>query len=233
MVDESHSKDEFDKIAVLSERDGEFGSVYDRFLSSCIPNDCARAVEVGCGNGSFTRILAKRASYVEAIDISPEMIRIAAQRSGDFRNIEYSVADILTVHLATACFDCIVIIGTLHHLPLHILAKLKRALSVDGLLIIHDPLKPEGLIDVITNVVRFPIQVVSRWLRTGRPWPRANVRKAWAQHAKNDHYLTRRDVKTMRDHYLPDGNIQYHFLWRYTVTWRKKRSPVSCSFPNG
>src|SRR2546426_11544395 len=105
---------EFDHIAVLSEREREFGGIYDRFLSRFIPDQCARALEVGCGTGAFTRMLAKQANHVTAVDLSGEMIRIARQRSIDYRNIEYSAGDILKMDLPVSWFDCIVMIVTLH-----------------------------------------------------------------------------------------------------------------------
>jgi ubiquinone/menaquinone biosynthesis C-methylase UbiE len=54
----------------------------------------ARVLDVGCGSGWATRLLAESAKNgaVVGIDISDEMIRIARQASTSFTNIEYRVA---------------------------------------------------------------------------------------------------------------------------------------------
>ncbi|QGJ72374.1 Hypothetical protein PBC10988_40950 [Planctomycetales bacterium 10988] len=52
-------------------------------------------LEIGCGPGNFTRLLAQQypKSKIEAIDLSPQMIEVAKEKSQDFSNIEYRIAD--------------------------------------------------------------------------------------------------------------------------------------------
>jgi demethylmenaquinone methyltransferase/2-methoxy-6-polyprenyl-1,4-benzoquinol methylase len=52
-------------------------------------------LELACGTGRWTPLLAARARSVTAVDVSPEMIRIARQRVGD-RPVEFVQADVLT-----------------------------------------------------------------------------------------------------------------------------------------
>jgi len=54
----------------------------------------ARVLDVGCGNGWATRLLAEKASEgrVVGIDIADEMIRLARDSSSSFGNIEFQVA---------------------------------------------------------------------------------------------------------------------------------------------
>src|SRR5213596_1889306 len=58
-----------------------------------VPND-ARVLDVGCGSGWATRLLAERAENgrVVGIDISDEMIDTAREASAGFRNVEFRVA---------------------------------------------------------------------------------------------------------------------------------------------
>jgi SAM-dependent methyltransferase len=54
----------------------------------------ARVLDVGCGSGWATRLLAEYAikGQVTGIDISDEMIRVARESSGAFPNTDYEVA---------------------------------------------------------------------------------------------------------------------------------------------
>ena len=213
---------DFDHIAVLSERESDIGGIYDGYLLNFVPALCRRALEVGCGTATFTRQLAKRADQVIAIDLSSEMIRVARERSALHPNIDFTVGNVLEMDLAASQFDCIVMIATLHHLPTEdVLKKLKHSLTPGGVLILHDLLRPAGLLDRLADVVRLPISVAVSWLRTRRLWAKPEVRKAWAEHGKNERYLTKREVQAMRDGYLQEGDVKYHLLWRYTIVWRK------------
>jgi len=53
-----------------------------------------RVLDIGCGSGWATRLMAEQASagHVAGIDISDEMIRIARESSNSFPNVEFRVA---------------------------------------------------------------------------------------------------------------------------------------------
>lgn len=53
-----------------------------------------------------------------AIDLSPEMIRLARSLSPHHPNIEFRVADVMEDALPVAAFDVVLSAATLHHLPL-------------------------------------------------------------------------------------------------------------------
>src|SRR6266850_5292687 len=58
-----------------------------------IPSN-ARVLDVGCGSGWATRLMAERAEggRVVGIDIADEMISIARETSDSFPNVEFKVA---------------------------------------------------------------------------------------------------------------------------------------------
>jgi SAM-dependent methyltransferase len=214
---------DFDRIALLSEHQHDTGGVYDSFILRFVPLPCHSVLEIGCGTGSFTRLLATKANQVAAIDLSAEMIRLARLRSINHSNISYQVGNILQIDLPQNHFDCIVMIATLHHLPLAaVLEKVKGALAADGVLIIHDLLRTRGLIGRAVDMVRLPISVLLRWKRTGRMWETREERQAWAEHGKGERYLTMKEVIEMRDKYLTEGEVKEHLLWRYSVVWEKR-----------
>jgi ubiquinone/menaquinone biosynthesis C-methylase UbiE len=58
-----------------------------------IPDD-GRVLDIGCGNGWATRLIAERALHgrVVGIDISDEMVDLARESSGSFANVEFREA---------------------------------------------------------------------------------------------------------------------------------------------
>jgi ubiquinone/menaquinone biosynthesis C-methylase UbiE len=88
---------DFDRIALVSEDGGTHNDHYHNFLLRHLPANCHRVLEVGCGTGGFARRLAERSEHVLALDLSPEMIRIARERSSQFSNIDFALADVRRV----------------------------------------------------------------------------------------------------------------------------------------
>ncbi|HEX5727400.1 MAG TPA: class I SAM-dependent methyltransferase, partial [Longimicrobiaceae bacterium] len=130
---------DFDRIARLSERAAPEPSPYLDWVLDQLPARCGEALEVGCGTGELTARLAERSARVLAIDLSPEMIRVARSRSAGRSNVGYLVADAAGWSFPRERFDCIVSVATLHHLPLQpTLRKLREALRPGGTLVIQD-----------------------------------------------------------------------------------------------
>ncbi len=87
---------DFDKIARVDRSDEwNHNNHYHEFLLRQLPAHCDSALEVGCGTGAFARLLAARADRVLALDLSPEMLRLARERSAAFPQIEYVQADVM------------------------------------------------------------------------------------------------------------------------------------------
>jgi ubiquinone/menaquinone biosynthesis C-methylase UbiE len=215
-------REEFDRIALLTERHGGVSDIYRDYLIRQLPPHLENALEIGCGTGEFTRLLAARARSVVAIDLSSQMIRLAKSRSASCRNIEYLPGDVMRLSLPAEGYDCIVSIATLHHLPLgEALLKMKDALKPNGVLIIHDLVADDCLFDRVTSALAYPVSVARRFWKTGRMRAPREVREAWAEHGKGEVYLTLAEVREMREQYLPGATIERHLLWRYTVVWYK------------
>src|SRR5262245_11876643 len=97
-------REDFDRIALLSERYGGPDDTYHTYLIGRLPLHCENVLEIGCGTGSFTRLMAKRARNVTAVDLSPQMIRLAQQQSTGYSNIQYVVSDVQRLDLKPASF---------------------------------------------------------------------------------------------------------------------------------
>jgi len=96
--------------------------------------DCARVLELGCGNGDDLRKLARR-FHVTGVDVSEEQIRHARENAPAARLL---CADFTEVELPTAGFDAVVSFYVFNHVPRQRLAPLLTR--------IHEWLVPGGLL---------------------------------------------------------------------------------------
>src|ERR1700687_1479047 len=137
---------DFDRIALVSPDGSLQNNRYHNFLLRRLPSNCDDVLEIGCGKGEFSRRLAESSGRVLALDLSPEMIRIARAHAEHPPNIEYQIADVMSYDLPPDHFDCIASIATLHHLPLReIILKMKAALKPGGVLLVLDLFEPVKL----------------------------------------------------------------------------------------
>ena len=186
---------DFDRIALVSDDGAAHNDHYHNFLLRHLPSPCYNVLEIGCGTGGFARALAERSDHVLAFDLSPEMIRLARERSAQFPNLEFELVDICERQLPDENFDCIATIATLHHLPYaETLLKMKTALKPGGVLLILDLFEPAGLSDSFLNFVALPVSVGLRFKHYGRLRQRREERAAWAAHEHHDLYPTMRQV---------------------------------------
>lgn len=214
---------DFDRIALLETGDWNHNNHYHRFLLRQVPPGCQRALEIGCGTGEFSRRLAECSENVLAIDLSPEMIRIAKSRSRQFPNIEFQVVNVTPGSFPYQGFDCVAAIATLHHLPLaEMLLRMRDALRPGGVLLVLDLFEPEGLADTLRGFLAGPVSVGMRFIQNGRLFPPREVRKAFAEHARHDSFSTLSQVREICRDILPGARLQKHFFWRYSIVWRKE-----------
>lgn len=213
-------REDFDRIAFHDDERWNHNNRYHRLLLNQIPDRIGRALDLGCGTGAFTRLLATRAGSVRGLDLSPEMINRARRLSADHPNVTHQVADILEYELPPATYDVIVSIATLHHLPLEIvLPRLRAALAPGGLLVILDLLESRGPADRLRDLVALPVAMGLNLVRGGRPRPPRHIREAWAEHARSDRLPTFREAAAAYARLLPGAKVRRHLLWRYSVRY--------------
>jgi SAM-dependent methyltransferase len=214
---------DFDRIALVSPDGSLQNHHYSDFLLRQLHPNCQAALEIGCGKGEFSRRLAERSAHVLALDLSPEMIRIARTNSASESNIEFQIADVMTYDLPREGFDCIASIATLHHLPLpEIIGKMRAALKPGGVLLILDLFEPRGVVDALLNPLAILVSVTLRLIHHGRIRSSREARDAWTAHEHHDLYPTMNQVRELCRGILPGARIRKHLLWRYSVIWRKE-----------
>ena len=213
---------DFDRLALMDDEGWTTNNHYHEYLLKQVPHDCENALEVGCGTGAFARQLAARCKRVVALDLSPEMIRVARSRATQQPNLEFQLADVMTWEFPQAHFDFICSIATLHHTEQRpLLTKMRDALKPGGVLVIVDLVQSNGLAERVIDVIGFGVSGTLRLIHNGRLTPPPEVRKAWEQHGKHDHYLTISEMRTLANEILPGASVRRCLLWRYALVYRK------------
>jgi ubiquinone/menaquinone biosynthesis C-methylase UbiE len=215
-------KSDFDRIAVLSDENWDHNAHYHRYLISQIPEHCRQILEIGCGTGEFSRLLAGRAEKVFALDLSPQMIRLAKARSELYPNIDFVTGDVMTYPLPDDQFDCIATLTTVHHLPVEaILRKIRKALKPGGIFVCLDLYQRSNWRDLLFDGVAFPANLLLGLIKTGKLRPSREVREAYAAHGQTDTYLTLSQIGQICADILPGSLVSRHLFWRYSIIWQK------------
>lgn len=99
-------------------------------------------LEIGCGIGTLTGLLAAKAGKVLAVDISPESIARAKQRLSKYSNLNLLVSD-MSDFSSKEKFDFVVLPDVLEHIPAEqhsaLFKTIAGVLKEDGRVCIHIP----------------------------------------------------------------------------------------------
>ena len=110
-----------------------------RTLSSLEPHK--NVLEIGCGNGTGTKLIQKyfKPEKIHAIDLDQRMIEKAVKKNMD-STISFAVGDATKLQFENNQFDAVVDFGIIHHIPNweKCLEELKRVLKPGGELILED-----------------------------------------------------------------------------------------------
>ena len=113
-----------------------------KFARELLGDGRQRALDIGCGEGKFTRGLTAFIGEVSGIDVKEKSIlkaRAAAQAEGAKVDLRVGSADALP--WPDAHFDVVIFSNSLHHMPdaAMAIAEATRALAPGGLLYVMEP----------------------------------------------------------------------------------------------
>lgn len=187
---------------------------YHPLLLRALPPDAGRALDVGCGDGTFALRLAQRGLSVEGIDASPEAISTARRNAEGHPGVRLSVGDFMDAPLEGP-YDYVSAIASLHHMPFEAaLVKMQQLVRPGGVVAVLGCFE-ERTRDLAVSLIALP---VNRWYLRKRgthhyPLPTANPT------------MTLSEVRSATARVLPTARFRRHLLWRYSFVWRKpKRS---------
>ena len=185
---------------------------YHDLLLAAVPPGCRRALDVGCGLGTFAHRLASRSSHVDAIDEEEAVIENARDLSPDNGRIRFIRADFMTWS-ADEPYDFISMIAVLHHLRFQdAVAKTATLLRPGGVLAVLGLHRPRSIAHMgARSLVAYPL---SAFYRITRATSRVGA-------PLRDPTMTLPEIRGDADRLLPGATIRRHVLWRYSLTWTK------------
>ncbi len=101
-------------------------------------SDLGEVLELGCGTGNFTEVIAQNADHVFATDLSDELLEIARKRLDKIDNITFQKENCTSTSFTSNKFDTVLMANLIHVIenPSMALQESYRILKDDGLLII-------------------------------------------------------------------------------------------------
>jgi ubiquinone/menaquinone biosynthesis C-methylase UbiE len=97
-------------------------------------------LDIACGSGYGTKLLAKNAKKVYGVDIAPEVVEYAQENYG-VPNAEYLVGDGESIPLEDNTVDVVISFETIEHIKHYtqFLEEVRRVLKDEGLLVLSTP----------------------------------------------------------------------------------------------
>ncbi|MFD7657517.1 class I SAM-dependent methyltransferase [Actinosynnema sp. NPDC059797] len=169
-------------------------------LLAAVPAGARTAVDVGCGDGAFARLLAARGLAVTAVDRAVEV----SAPGVDFRR-----ADALTDDLGGP-YDFVSCIAALHHMPLEAgLARLRSLVAPGGVVAVLGLAREEDAWDRALSLASVPLNLARRLFRDD---PRGTAPVSAPTSSL-------REIRAAADEVLPGARFRRHLYWRYSMSW--------------
>jgi phosphatidylethanolamine/phosphatidyl-N-methylethanolamine N-methyltransferase len=118
-----------------------FPKIYEAIFANVIQDvgQSEKVLEVATGTGILSIKLSDHVSHITAIDIAPEMLNVAKEKSARMQknNIDFEIGDICNLKFDDKSFDTVVASNVLHLLfkPELALQEIRRVLSDTGKII--------------------------------------------------------------------------------------------------
>jgi ubiquinone/menaquinone biosynthesis C-methylase UbiE len=102
--------------------------------------DADNVLELGCGTGIFSAMIADRVRHLTATDFTPEMLEHARRRLSPYENVETRPEDACQTSFADNSFTAVLAVNLLHHAraPADVVRETRRLLTPGGRFVVID-----------------------------------------------------------------------------------------------
>ena len=220
---------DFDRIA-RHEPQGSSPS-FGRYawIAEQLPPAPARALDLGCGTGALTRLLAARYGGALGVDLSAGMLEQALAATPADCPARFAQGDFRTTPAPGEKYDVVTAVAALHHLPIDDALAIATARVAPGgwlfVVDLHDtPHLPEPL-------ERLAAWSLARWdaLIDPRRVRAEGAREAWLAHGNKERLPSTTEIKRACTRLEPAGEPRFHVRWRWSLAWRAPQS--ACAEP--
>ncbi|GAA3814402.1 hypothetical protein CSO01_35370 [Cellulomonas soli] len=176
-------------------------------IAAAVPPGAALVVDVGCGDGTLARYLARGGTPVLGIDPDADALPVDEGSDSTARFVQGVAEDL---PLADASVDGLTMVMVLHHVDhARALAEVRRVLRPGGVAVVLGYGRVGSALDLPAEVGDL---LAHRWHARGKtPWEPSV--------ALADPDLTWRQSRRLLRTELPGGTYRRVPMWRYLYTW--------------
>ena len=99
------------------QRQAIFEDYFRIFPWNLLPPGGGVGLDVGCGTGRWSLLVAPRVQHLHLLDPSPEALDVAKQNLAGIDNVSYHLHSVATIPLPSSSLDFAFSLGVLHHVP--------------------------------------------------------------------------------------------------------------------
>src|ERR1700733_13796128 len=94
-----------------------FDDYFRIFPWHLLPPGGGVGIDVGCGTGRWSMLVAPRVAHLHLLDASTEALAVAKQNLSSAKNVSFHAKSVAAVPLPPASLDFAYSLGVLHHVP--------------------------------------------------------------------------------------------------------------------
>ena len=94
-----------------------FDDYFRIFPWALLPPGGGTGIDVGCGTGRWSMLVAPRVAHLHLLDVSSEALAVARQNLKAASNVSFHAASVAAMPLPDASLDFAYSLGVLHHVP--------------------------------------------------------------------------------------------------------------------
>lgn len=94
-----------------------FESYFRIFPWELLPPGGGVGIDVGCGTGRWSVMVAPRVAHLHLLDVSPEALAVAKENLAEFPNVSFHSRSVAEIPLPDGSLDFAFSLGVLHHVP--------------------------------------------------------------------------------------------------------------------